>query len=151
MRVLILPAVDLADELKLRLESWFNQQAFPEKIETDVTVNGCREIVEAIIYEVIDHRMRWIRHKKEYVQEKMCALFPVLTHNSDRFDAAYTDVIDHYEMQIQEMIDGFVPCNTWRIFHLKRIYRDIVIERGEDYRLVDWQRKFDNGEIRLGE
>lgn len=62
----------------------------------------------------------------------------------------YYRYIDLLVLNLTNFIDDLMrddvsdPC--WRVWHILNLHGDIVLEKGEDYRVLDWERRMSNGE-----
>lgn len=161
MKSLCLPGHELAREFQSLTRRWFEKNNKP--LEAPVSEEQAYAIISAMVYTSLDRRMRWLRVKNNYLHPAITLGFPQLfnTEGADtkteegrnRFKAPYEafdrDVIDVLEVKLEQMLDYLVPSMTWRIYHIKRLGRDFLIERGQDYRIADWTRRLKNGEIKL--
>lgn len=55
-------------------------------------------------------------------------------------------LFEELEVTIRMFIDDVIPKRTWRIYTTRRLGHDLVIERGRDYRIEDWERRMKTGE-----
>lgn len=149
MRFIILPTQEISLEFRSALENWCERNQFT--LPPNIPDQAYRDVVHAIVYNYMDGKMNWIKVRHDRVQsqfEKSFSMFEgILPHGW--YDRIFYDIIDDIELQIDQYMNRFIPSSTWRIYHLRMIGGDTVIERGEDYRVVDWTRRHENGEIKL--
>lgn len=112
------------------------------------------EICTAMADDLVNNRMQWCRQKDTFMD--------LIEHHLEWFkfdcddrrskktraisDLFYTSVIDHVWLTIDSMIGDTVGSETWTIWHIRKIGSDLLLEKGEDYRVVDWERRMASGE-----
>lgn len=53
---------------------------------------------------------------------------------------------DDIDLMMYDLIQDFIPHNTWTIYHRQTFPTYIVIEKGIDYRIADWEARMASGE-----
>lgn len=113
------------------------------------TLEACYEIVQAIVDEQINGRMIWATLDQELI-DKVIAKH--LEHwDEPRYHGAvrhlYDNVVDPIYLQICEWISVVIPGKTWKVWYLRKVGRDLALEEGMDYRIMDWTRRKERGEF----
>ena len=61
--------------------------------------------------------------------------------------------IENVIMEVEEIalrrIRELIPKSTWVVWHCRNLGNDFLIEEGEDYRILDWQRRMESGEWQI--
>lgn len=77
------------------------------------------------------------------------------TAESEVCQQYYCDLIDPLIWEIRTIVDRYVgECETdamWYIWYSRRIGTDLLIERGSDYRVVEFERNVLSGELRTSD
>lgn len=58
----------------------------------------------------------------------------------------YRDVLEPFMCDVKRKISQLIPQTDYTVWLTKRGYRDLYISRGEDYRILDWERRMASGE-----
>lgn len=62
----------------------------------------------------------------------------------------YTHILDKYICQTLHILEVTLPPNerndVWRVWHSLMVGDDLVLERGEDFRILEFERRSNNGE-----
>lgn len=67
--------------------------------------------------------------------------------NRVRFSGIYYDeVIAYVEEILHGVLKKYIPCKTWVVWYQKCIGDVVIIEPGDDYRIIDWERRMSTGE-----
>ena len=111
-------------------------------------------LFKALVDDHINTRLRWARDTDSFIDTAL-ALIPWLDPvsgvdglNTNRLDAFLTDIVDDIEVGISECLDNTIGHNTWMVWTTRRLGYDIAIQRGEDYRILDWERRNRRGEFK---
>jgi hypothetical protein len=152
----ILPTQQLAEELYHR--SW----AFTESRGLQpLSKRGSVEVIIGIIEEYVYGHLYWAKHDphmeialSQYLN--WWVLGESLTSDygtGPTCQAYYIDVLDPLELKLIQTVEGMIGLpNTsamWMIWYTLRIGDDLVLERGEDFRIVEFERRFISGEWKL--
>lgn len=75
--------------------------------------------------------------------------------DTDRPDVVVSDLlncglVDETWLFIQDAVGRLMPEETWDIWYLKNIGRDVYLQQGMDYRAWDWERMVKANEDRNG-
>ena len=146
MSFIILPTRELAQEFRGRVERWLSDREMPLP-DGDLDVI-CLDVIRAIVNEYIDQRMLWISTKTPYIDDQLDISFPQL-EPSDKFAEFYDGLTDEYKDSIKACLDKFLSKETWRVFYIQEMGGDTAVERGEDYRVMDWTRRLESGQFQL--
>lgn len=139
--------------LRERLASGLTMYRNP-LIEREFTMEECREIVMAILEELLTERFLWVGAHGRHIDRVVQKFFPAYqssgagssSHSWDFFD----QFIDPTVMVLTDWIHIAIPKRTWCVWHTKIIHGDLLLERGEDFRVVDWTRRKERGEFDHG-
>lgn len=108
------------------------------------------KIVHAMIEDFINVNMYWTRQTTCDVvtDHKLNEMFPAW--NTERGLRAtqhyHKHVLEPVFDMVQQVIQQFLSKQTWDMWYIRCWGRDVVVEKGEDYRVLDWQRRMDSGE-----
>lgn len=143
-------AKDLHDKTNIEIEPYQLRQ---------LSFKGALEIVNAIVEEELTSKLNWTYRKRvtENVIGKHLDWWvdtnqPIMrkeqnAHFSDYFFNLIIDpLFDRISMMLLESL-GVEGKNLWCLWHTHPLNNDLVIERGEDYRLVDYERRVLEGSI----
>jgi len=119
---------------------------------TELSKSNAVEIILAIVEEQLFNRLYWTdKVANSNVEETLYNSLEWWSslcgdnRSSEICQAYYSTVIDEVEIKIAEFIDNIAgECNTeamWLMWYTKRLGDDLVIERGEDYRIVEYERR----------
>lgn len=151
----ILPTAAFSKELYSR------SQLFTEQFKlSPLTLQGSVEAVFGILEEGIFGRLYWAtpgftldsalnRHLSWWPLEVL--LEP--KGETDRYcHYYYSEVVDPVELKILAFLDPIIGQGNdlWKIWHTLRLGDDYVIESGEDYRIVEFERRVQSGEWKVG-
>lgn len=125
----------------------------PKKAFSVLPTDAARDITIAILNDVIESKMNWIRgsNGNDQLIAAVTKHFPDFTqsesnsnlHASNHF---FSNVIDEAMLACEQIIAHFIPEATWNIWSLHLFGSDFVLEKGNDYRIVDWTRRMASGE-----
>ena len=117
--------------------------------------NDCLVIVRAILDDVMSRRFLWCKDQDK-LESVVCEAMgwddrSMLRHSHSGkliapFDLYFSEVLDEFEQSIMEWVSNFIPQPTYDIWYLTQFGRDLVIDRGPDFRIVDWERRMKSGE-----
>lgn len=147
MKTYVLPAVEIAE----RFQVWAEEFCEKRKLELPEKEKYI-DIVCAMIDDELAGRMKWADPSEE-ADKVLVELFPwydptlAAVHNGEALSANFHDnVIDHAFLAVSHMLEDIVESSTWHVWFMGRIGRDVVIEKGEDFRVLDWTRRMESGE-----
>ena len=141
----IFPALDLATDL----HEWSKEFCEPRKLHVP-SQEECVDIVVALVDDTITERMKWCDGENKFDDEleKKYPWYKSVSgeesdHNSSDF---YYYVLDHIFLKVQSIVSELIPKQTWVVWYISKRGRDVFIEAGEDYRVLDWERRMASGE-----
>lgn len=143
----ILPASALAED--------FYQRAldFTTRHQLDgANVSQCLDMVEAAIYDSLSRRMVWCvpSNRLDDLLEKYFPWYAV-NQSDDHSRDFYYFVVDHLILSVEELLADIVERKTWIIWYMRRLGDDVVIEKGEDFRIVEFERQVREGTCQVSE
>lgn len=149
--LIIYSAADQARALKQQLEESIQHNELPPP-SVALTDEMCFKIIEAILDDTINHRLKWVRGGTDKMDQRLREFFPyweVKASENKHARILYDQYLDPLVTKIDLWVDTAIPCSTWDIIYTRRLGKDVIIERGIDYRIADWTRRFEEGEIQL--
>lgn len=151
---LIHPTSDLAYSLRARTLHYFQEMG----IQTTLDLPDAMGIVKAMLDDAMSHRFIWCKPQETVRKatleslrwtEELQLCNTATGERTDIFEHYFTEVLDDYEMMIHTWLDHHMPRRTWDVWHLTALGRDLVLDKGSDYRILDWERRMKSGEWRL--
>lgn len=170
MRVL-LPAGDIAVHLRQLIvrydthhhnaivRSAINRHNFAEgsqvpKYKGPLTISqtDAARIVTAMFEDFIAVRSRWSSQAAYDVNTEL-VLAEVFTdpalhgrHWHMALSHFHTHVLESVYETVWAVMERFMPQPTWHVYYLRSIPRGLILEKGEDYRILDWENRVASGE-----
>ena len=120
--------------------------------EDKLTQEQSARYARYFLQDLINERMFWVdkpsHTHREYLVEVLSWWGDDLTHST--LDILYHEkVLDEIHVLLYAGLDEIIPEKTWHMWHYESIGDDtLVLEQGEDYRIVDWTRRIESGEWR---
>lgn len=107
-------------------------------------------IVLQIVNDVLNKQLIWSK-ASEGLGDVLAEIFPFW---ENRYDERQTPLMATFQMQVigplYSMINGFIydtlPHQTWDVWYTNRMGLDVVLEQGEDYRIISWHRHIESGD-----
>jgi len=143
----ILPTGQWAQELHHHINNFTVPNrlgAFTEEQVLDITV----AIVEDFIFE----RLEWTQ-PRDLMEQVMCKHIPWYTPrgNDSLSTSFYMEVIDPYVLRIGHLTAQVLPITSqssrWLVWYTLRLGNDLVVEKGGDFRILDWEQRVSEGTI----
>lgn len=119
-------------------------------VSDQFTLSDALQIVQAMVEDFLNYQMHWTRQATcdALTNQRLAVLFPYW--DDERAVKAaqhyHTAVLEQIFDTVGQVVQQFVPNKTWTMWYVSKYGRDMTIERGEDYRVLDWQRRMDSGE-----
>lgn len=123
---------------------------------TPLEFEDCFQVIRAILDDQLSHRFKWCP-----AQTTIRQLLETLTgwHTLEiesllmgervpLYDHYYETVLLEYVVDVERWLDAYVPSRTWDVWYLTNFGRELVIDKGTDYRVMDWHRRMQSGEWR---
>ncbi len=60
--------------------------------------------------------------------------------------ARILEIIDELDVRISDMVANITGVESWIVWHVIKSGKDLILEKGEDFRITDWKRRMANGE-----
>lgn len=135
-----------------------------------LTHSDCHSLIVSLIEEGMYNQLCWspkvekvipfithhfLNHREEQLQIFYYQLLKHQKPNNDikpidlLVDDFYYRVIDPIEIIIAESLNQFIENNRWIIWHIEEFEQDLLLKKGEDYRLVYFESKLDSGELKF--
>jgi hypothetical protein len=137
------------------------------------TIKDCRRVIEAILLDELISQLHWlpraVGETQTNLQRAMLQLFP----DWDGLDAEqvrhlpkehievwqeqalkcsihlYRKVLEPMTLRISRWVANAIPERTWDMWIIRPLGQDLVLEKGEDFRVWDWTRRMENKEWSL--
>lgn len=141
---------DVANSLHFRSVEFFSRMGLNPPEFAD-----CLTIVRTLLDDIMSRRFLWCAEQnslEDVVNEIMqWDDTTVLRHSQSGktiapFDLYFREVLDDFELATQEWVANFIPEPTYDIWYLTQFGRELVIDKGPDFRIVDWERRMKSGE-----
>lgn len=154
----IFPSSQLAQGVfatTLQFCEWFNIH-YPAPyghLYQPLSLQQCQSLIVAMIDDVVAERLIWNRQPRDKMDRLLKAHWPFWDAMSENefSDQYFTGVLDDVQITIGEWIDRVMPeQRTWNIWYISALNADVILERGDDFRVVDWMRRMKSGEWRYG-
>lgn len=153
---IILPTGSLSDNFYNETSLFCNRRS----LETPL-LKECANVIIKLTEEIIFNKLHWTskidsvddvlkKHISWYVEHSLESTDT--TDESVRIsNEYYSDIVDSYIIQINEILTPIInqgkDDDLWRIWHTFRAGNDLMLEKGTDYRIMEYERKVLNGEI----
>lgn len=144
----ILPIVEMAKKFCHEYAE-FQKTAKSTQFKREIGLDEAIRLVTVLIDDSLNKRMRWTKYKhleqfEKYVEE----LFPEWDHllNDTECEYVYRSMIDPMEIYLLNVLDNVVGSDTWKIWYLQKLGKDLALIEGPDYRIVDWTNRMESGE-----
>lgn len=160
---LVLPATDLVLGILDRMEAFAaepGRQLFAEMlaykpVSKNDPVQGINRIsvadlVKAMYLELLQETSQWakIAGTENYVDRQWASMVRDWNDNVSKKleNQLFTEVIREAYEQIHDWLNEFDDADpNWHVWYVRRLGLDILIEKGPDYRILDWERRMRAG------
>lgn len=149
-------AIDLVNECKAFLERYSHLN---EKGILPLSLDLSIGLIDAIIEENVFNNLNWVREKQDHVKYLNDNLewWPEDALVNDDYGPFFTDfyclLIDRYVTRVcvilEDILKSEVESNKWKIWFCYKLSQNTIVEEGEDYRIVEFERRMANGEWEL--
>ncbi len=138
------------NELAIELQALAQQACLETHEVYDTTRVDWHGLVYLLFVDAIYDRMMWCapRVVSEFDWEFRGQ---AAWYNNDADNACtgrFQDLLDSVWMSIQFILDRYIPSRTYVIWTVTRHGSDIILTKGSDYRIADWERAVAAGTIR---
>lgn len=112
------------------------------------SVEEFTQVLEKALDDTINRRLLWAKNTHQFAQclEQLLPWYHS-DHHDDLSDAYYCYALDTELARLQEWIFTVVPKDTWRVWYFRRVRDDVYLEKGQDYRVLEFERVVMNGEL----
>lgn len=167
---IIYSIVEACAELEARYEEFVAKGNYPLHVKAYQLDKDCAIIVEAlpklkewhqlvldIINDSLNYKLKWAP-KTDLTEIRLSEILPLYTmklaesQSEDRLHASETlweEVIDPVYLKLTGWVDETVGSSKedmWRIWYIKAFEDRIILEKGLDYRVYDWEQRMKSGE-----
>lgn len=152
----ILPISGLANDLYHRARHFTDQHGLK-----GLSIEGAVDICQSVSEESVFNRLYWTKKINMMDESLHCHLdwwlsgmqFSATTDQSTICQKFFCDIIDPLFCHMSGIIDQYVgPENTdsmWMVWYTRRLGNDLVLEKGPDYRVVEFERCVLSGELNV--
>lgn len=111
-------------------------------VEWRLQPSQAREIVLAILTDRVNVLSRWAKISTDTALEKLQSHIPWLdAEGNDVYSDEFMHrIYDTFECLICDMIETVIPDETWEMWDIKDAGLDVVLTRGKDFRVAEWER-----------
>lgn len=107
-------------------------------------------LVQAMVDDSVSKRLRWNRmpsNQTDTFLKAHWAWWSELLEN-DFSELFHHNILDNAFLSLEEMVDNLIPDDTWDIWYVSMYHRAVLLEKGQDFRIVDWEQRMQSGEWR---
>lgn len=142
----LIPIGDIAQYFSQVCNVFFHQT----KSNYTIEVTQCLRIIHAIFQDEITNRLLWCLPSSN-VQHVLTQTLPWFDYdcNDAYSDYFYSKIIDSLIIHINEILDKFIPLKTWIMYECLQYGSEVIIVKGVDYRIYDWESRRAKGEFAL--
>ena len=148
----VFPVKDIADGLETSTNMFCEAYALPAPKEPAIYV----KIIQEIVDDCVQEKMIWCDYTGDIVS-KLSQYIPWFEDDYDKVtkptrrtklsDDYYTHTVDHIQLQVNQILSEWIGLSTWNVWHTRPLGDDVLLEKGEDYRAVEFTRLVENGSI----
>lgn len=150
-----LPLANYRRTIQYQSEDFFKRlfKAHDTPVE-NLTDEQCDEIIYALVDDFVTDRLLWAKrqpsfcyHQKvdEVLEGRVKTRVSKETMKVIR-DEFYKDAIDEVWSTIRRILQKALPEDTWHMWWVRKMKHSIVLEKGVDYRIQDWESRMESGE-----
>lgn len=142
----LIPIGDIAHYFSQVCNVFFHQTKSTYSIE----VPQCLCIIHAIFQDELTNRLLWCLPSSN-LQKALALILPWFDYecNDAYSDYFYSKIIDSLIIHVNEILDTFIPLKTWLMYECHQYGSEIIIVKGCDYRIYDWESRRARGEFTL--
>lgn len=59
------------------------------------------------------------------------------------------DIVRSAQRVVSQLMCSVEPDDLWRVWHTQRLGSDLVVEKGQDYRIIEFERQVLSGQIKV--
>jgi len=122
----------------------------PQEIRFMVLDGMCRHLVFCAATDALNTRLNWVPSgdASDKLGDALVQYFPAWEdpERMRQSSHVFINVIDPMYLRVQAWVDFAIKEKTWNTWYLRWFGDDILMQQGEDYRVLDWTRRMDSGE-----
>lgn len=160
--VMVLPASDMVLGILERMEQFaaqpgrdlfrdmLNHKPIPKSGLLGINRVSVAELVKALYLDLLHESSKWAQFSGHvsYTDRQWKRMVHKWDENVDKKleTALFSEVIQEAYEDIHDWVlelDGAEP--TWHVWYVRRMGLDIIVEKGPDYRVLDWERRMNAG------
>lgn len=115
--------------------------------------NLTRGVIGTLVFKLYDDKLsemlKWMTPTTDFdtLLEQHLPWFAI--NGRDEVSSSFiTEVIDPIEIRVRNSITKYVPTRTYNLITLKQIREVLILNIGEDYRIVEWEHLIRTGVIK---
>lgn len=141
----IISLAELANKFMLATNEFLKRVCDGPTISRDQALN----IVYLMLDDTVNSQMRWAKDRRQYEAALELAIPWLRMRQGDpRTDDYLCEAFDEIEVGINNLVELVIPTRTWMCWIARRVGSDALLVCGEDYRIMDWERRTRSGEWR---
>lgn len=121
------------------------------KVGNEITFTDCCMIIHSLIEAGIKDKLIWCKpayeHERYGVLQAKLPWFS-LTSEDSISDIYNAYILDTVELEVNALLDAVVPKRTWNMISSRLVRADVFIMEDIDFRIYDWTRRVQSGEIK---
>lgn len=141
--------LDLSDTAALT-EKRINSFLQSNNIHPLVTFDDTIKLAYYLVDKIVSKKMIWCRRVADYIFEhRLRELMPWYDDIRcvNELLIPFEEILTATADELEESIELLIPeAATYDIINMRLMGTNCVISRGEDYRIVDWERRMKSGE-----
>lgn len=133
-------------EARFKLRKRMDDHARQYRYEEYGTINEERLVglLVALIEDDVSRNLKYPTDPPTRFADLMATYYP---HWSDEArEQFFLDVFSDVNDIVTRWLDDYLPRCEWNIWSFNLIGHDVLVDIGEDYRVVDWERRMKSGE-----
>jgi hypothetical protein len=145
----IFPLSHLANQLQINIEHWLHRHNEPA-LDPKTVVDRCSRIVVGCLQDMINHNLAYA-NETTHGKLAVARLLPDwdITLQDEASNEFWTDCVDDIDVIIDEWVCTYMDYGDWHLWSLTPLGPDLIVHRGEDWRIQDWERRIKTGEWTL--
>lgn len=144
----IIPTNSLSNQLYHLTKSFTSRHKLHEISEAN-----CLHIIQTIVEDSVFSNLAWTNKKVGNELDKAVCNIPWfnakdLESNKINYSCQYyIEVLDYFICKVNALTNDIISSKSpWTVWHTLNISGDIVLEMGEDYRIIEFERRVKNDE-----
>lgn len=152
--IYIFPVLDIATDLY----NWTKEFTTSRLLE-EVELLDCVRIVDSVLTDSLSRKMIW-KPAIELLDDTLEELIPWYHTQTSKdeqgeevgcptSDDYYYHVVDHAFLTVEHLVGEIIKEHTWDVWYVERAGSDRLLIQGEDYRVIEYTRLVEEGEIKV--